>query len=132
MYAPRVNNMDWVMAELVRVYHGLTADEAQVVIENLVSKEVPAVEEIDGQPVILKKLKPRGQALLMLYRVGARGGSLDELADWLRVSRKDHLRDRLKRLDKETLVLHHPKSGRYYITRMGIDLVEEKGYAQPA
>lgn len=127
-----VNNMNWVMAELVRVYHGVTADEAQVVIENLVSKEVPAVEEIDGQPVILKELRGREQALLMLYRAGAEGGSLDDLADWLRAARKDHLRDRLKKMDKETLVLHHPKNGRYYITRKGIDLVEEKGYAQPA
>lgn len=34
--------------------HGVDADRAQEIIENLVSKEVPAVEEIDGQPVILK------------------------------------------------------------------------------
>jgi predicted transcriptional regulator len=68
----------------------------------------------------------------MLYRAGAGGASLDELAERLRVTRKDHLRDRLKKLDKDTLILHHPKSDRYYITKKGINLVEEKGYAQPA
>lgn len=127
-----VNNMDWVMAELVRVYHGVAANEAQVAIENLISKEVPAVEEIDGQPVVLKDLQPKNQALLMLYRAGAQGASLDELASWLRASRKDHLSSRLKKLDSDTLILHHPNSSQYHITRKGISLVEKKGYAQPA
>jgi len=127
-----VGNMDWTLSELVRLYHGVDANRAQQIIENLVAKEVPAVEEIDGQPVILKKLGAREQALLMLYQAGAGGASLDELAERLRATRKDHLRDRLKKLDKDTLILHHPKSGRYHITKKGIDVVEQKGYAQPA
>jgi hypothetical protein len=127
-----VGNMDWTLSELVRLYHDVDADRAQGIIENLVSKEVPAVEEIDGQPVILKNLQPKNQALLMLYRAGAQGASLDELASWLRVSRKDHLSARLKKLDSDALILHHPKSGRYHITKKGIALVEKKEYAQPA
>lgn len=127
-----VGNMDWTLSELVRLYHGVGANRAQEIIENLIAKEVPAVEEIDGQPVILKKLGAREQALLMLYRAGAGGASLNELAEWLRVTRKDHLRDRLKKLDNDTLILHHPKSGQYHITKKGINLVEQKGYAQPA
>jgi hypothetical protein len=103
-----VSNIDWVLSELVRLYHGVDADRAQEIIENLVSREVPAVQEIDGHPVILSDLRPREQVLLMLYRAGAKGASLDELADWLRVDRKDHLRDRLARLDEAKLALHHP------------------------
>jgi hypothetical protein len=75
-----IGNMDWVMAELVRLHHAVSADEAQRIIEDLVTKEVPAVQEIEGQPVILADLKPRDQAMLMLYRAGAAGASLDELA----------------------------------------------------
>ena len=127
-----VGNMDWTLSELVRLYHGVDANRAQEIIENLIAKEVPAVEEIDGQPVILKKLGAREQALLMLYRAGVGGATLDELAERLRATRKDHLRDRLKKLDKDTLILHHPKSGRYHITKKGINVVEQKGYAQPA
>jgi hypothetical protein len=127
-----VNNMDWVMAELVRIYHGMDADEAQATIENLVSKDVPAVEEIDGQPVILKNLQPKPQALLLLYRAGAQGASIDDLVGWLRLDRRDHLRARLKKLDSEKYVLHHPKSGVYYLTRKGIALVEGQKLAQPS
>ena len=32
-----IGNMDWVMAELVRLHHGVTADEAQRIIEDLVT-----------------------------------------------------------------------------------------------
>jgi hypothetical protein len=127
-----VGNMDWTLSELVRLYHGVDANRAQEIIENLISKEVPAVEEIDGQPVILKDLQPKNQVLLMLYRAGSQGSTLDELAGWLRVARKDHLSARLKKLDADTLILNHPTSGRCHITRKGIALVEEKGYAQPA
>jgi hypothetical protein len=127
-----IGNMDWVMAELVRLHHAVSADEAQRIIEDLVTKEVPAVQEIEGQPVILADLKPRDQAMLMLYRAGAAGASLDELAGWLRIGRKDHLRSRLGALDKEKLVLHHPKSGRFYITDRGVRYVEQNRLARPA
>ena len=126
-----VGNLDWVMAELVRLYHDVSADRAQQVIETLVTREVPAIEEIDGQPVVLSDLQPRDQALLMLYRAGSGGASLDELAEGLRVARKDHLRTRLARLDTDKLALLHPKSGRYYLTSRGAKRVEEQGLAKP-
>ncbi len=125
-------NMDWVLAELVRLHHDLSADEAQGVIAALVTREVPAVQEIEGQPVILTDLKARDQALLMLYRAGSNGVALDELAKQLRTPRKDHLRTRLRKLDEEALVLHHPGTDRYYLTDKGARDVERRGLAQPA
>ena len=123
--------MDWVMAELVRLHHAVEADQAQRIIEDLVTKEVLAVQEIDGQPVILADIQPRDQAMLMLYRAGAAGASLDELASWLRVGRNDHLQKRLLALDRDKLVLHHPKSERFHITSKGVRYVEQKKLARP-
>jgi len=126
-----VVNMDWVLAELVRLYHGVSADRAQRIIENLVTKEIPAVQEIAGQPVINANLRPREQALLMLYRAGSEGATLDELADWLRVDRKTDLKARLGRLDQDKTVLLHPKTRRYYITDIGVREVESRELARP-
>lgn len=127
-----VSTMDWVMAELVRLYHNVSAGEAQDIVDELVTKEVPAVQEIDGHPVILKELQPRDQALLMLYRAGSeRGATLDELAEWLRVERKHNLKRRLQRLDEQRLVLEHPGTGRFHITKNGIRRVEERKLAKP-
>jgi len=124
--------MDWVLAELVRLYHAVSADEAQRIIENVVTKEVPAVQEIAGQPVILKDLRAREQVLLLLYRAGAQGGTLDEVASWLRTPRKDHLKARLLKLDEQKLVLAHPTYDRYYLTSRGAKTVEGAGWAEPS
>jgi hypothetical protein len=126
-----IGNMDWVMAELVRLYHGVDPNKTQKIIEDLVTREVPAVQEIGGQPVILSKLTPRNQALLMLYRAGASGMTLNELAGALRADRKDHLKVRLAKLDEDRLVLLHPQSGRYHITNNGNRYVEQNKLAQP-
>lgn len=127
-----VANIDWVMAELVRLFHSVSANRAQAIIDHLVTREVPAVQEIDGQPVILTNLKPRDQALLMLYRAGSdAGATLDEVAEWLRVKRKDHLKSRLLALEDQRLVLQHPKTGRFHITDKGAREVEERELAKP-
>ncbi len=125
-------NMDWVLAELIRLHHGVSADQAQAIIEDVVKREVPAIEEIDGHPVILSDLKPRDQALLMLYRAGAAGLSLDQLAKQLRITRKDHLKTRLMKLDEGKQALHHPVTGRIHITARGIAEVENRQLAEPA
>lgn len=126
-----VANMDWVLAELVRIYHGVSPGDAQQIIEDLVTREVPAVQEIDGQPVILASLQARDEALLMLYRAGASGATLNDLAAWLRLDRKDHLKMRLARLDQEKLVLAHPRTARYHLTALGARDVEKRHLAQP-
>ncbi len=53
-----VNSMDWVMAELVRLYHDVSPDEAHGIIKDLVSKDVPLIQEFDGFPRVLKQLEP--------------------------------------------------------------------------
>jgi hypothetical protein len=126
-----IANMDWVVAELVRLHHGVSANDAQRIIEDLVTREVPAVQEIDGQPVILSDLKPRDQTILMVYRAGGQGMTLDELAAALRAERKDHLKARLMKLDQDKLVLAHPSTQRYHVTSKGSREVETRKLAQP-
>jgi hypothetical protein len=126
-----IANMDWVMAELVRLHHGIDPNQAQQIIDDLVTKEVPAIQEINGQPVILTSLQPRDEALLMLYRIGAKGVSLDDLAQMLRVARKDHLKERLLKLDADKLVLFHSGTGLFHLTSKGIRYVEENRLASP-
>lgn len=127
-----VANMDWVLAEMVRMWSGIPASEAQLLIENIVHREVPSIQEIDGHPVILKDLKPREQTLLLLYRAGSAGIDLNELASQLRVTRKDHLKQRVARLDAERLALIHPQTGRIYLTASGQKHVETAKLAHPS
>lgn len=59
----------WILAELIRVYHSVTTDEAQQVVEGLVGRVVPTVWELpDGRLRVLKpSLSMRQRMLVVLY-----------------------------------------------------------------
>lgn len=78
-----VSVMDWVVAELVGLTHKLPHGEAQAFVDGLVTKEVPAIQVIAGQPVVLADISARDRALLTLYRAGAAGHTIDDLLEQL-------------------------------------------------
>ncbi len=43
----------WVVAEPVRVYHGLDTAEAQNVVDSLVQKEIPVIWSVAGKQRVL-------------------------------------------------------------------------------
>jgi hypothetical protein len=65
-----VGVLDWALAELVRIYHAVSAGAAQSIIDDLVVREVPVIEEIAGQPVLSKDLGVADRILVFLYRAG--------------------------------------------------------------
>jgi len=124
--------LDWVLAELVRLYHSVSANEAQAIVETIVTRKVPAVEEFDG---FLKALNPRLAAsdlvLLLLYQRGKEGALLSELDRWVRPSMRSNLRRTLRRLTHDQAYVHQD-SERYVLTRAGYNIVEKRRlYAVP-
>lgn len=62
-----VNTCSWVMAELVRVYHNMTVDQAQAFVDRLVQRRVPLVWDGNGtRRVLAPKLSLRSQILILL------------------------------------------------------------------
>ena len=59
----------WVMAELVRIFHGLTVSQAQDVVEALTDKVVPAIWKMPTGDVrvLNRSLSMRERTLLLLY-----------------------------------------------------------------
>lgn len=122
--------LDWVLAEFVRLYHTVTPDEAQAIVENLVTRSAPAVQDFDG---FLKVLKPSlssgDHSLLLLYHRGAVGAMYDELTNWARPTMRSHLRRTLGRLVEASLA--HNSGDRYFITNLGILDAEARGLPLP-
>lgn len=59
---------DWCICELLRFYHGLSLEEAQVVVDAISVKEIPSVWSVNGRTRILNtSLDYKSQALLLLY-----------------------------------------------------------------
>ena len=125
--------MDWVLAEFVRLFHSISVAEAQRLIADIVTREVPIIEEIDGQPVCSRALPVGDLALVYLYRAGQDVGlSIPELQRQMRHGDASNLRRAVKLLDTRKLALHHPVTKQAHITSSGIRYVETKGLLQPA
>jgi hypothetical protein len=58
---------NWIMAELIRVFHSTTTDEAQALVDNLVERRVPLVwQSGDVKRVLDPKMPLPHQALVLL------------------------------------------------------------------
>jgi hypothetical protein len=113
----------WLVAELIRVFHDVSAAEATAAVDLLVERELPIVWSVDGKKrVLAEKLSQRDRTLLLLYsEQGAVAES--DLCTWVEASnpssyRRDVLRkahkDRLLEYDEATHTVRlSPKGARY-------------------
>ncbi len=67
----------WILAELIRVYNGLSVGEAQQAVEELSERDIPLIwSSDDTKRVLINGLSKKDETLLLLYSSGS--GSLTE------------------------------------------------------
>jgi hypothetical protein len=119
-----VANCDWILAEILRLYYTSSLEEAQKIVNTLVSRKVPLIQDFDG---FLKVLDPAlsvpRQVLVLLYQRGASGASKGELDQWVETS-PANLSTALSRLEYKYKYIHGD-GGRYFITHSGENFVED-------
>jgi hypothetical protein len=121
-----VSVLDWVLAELVRLYHSVSANEAQRIVQNLVTRRAPAVQDFNGFLKVLNPHLPAGDhCLLLLYQRGSFGATFDELSSWARPPMRKNLNKTLYRLIHEKAFVH-VESGKFQVTETGIKEVEKR------
>ncbi len=108
--------MDWVLAEFVRMYHTVPANEAQSIVESLVTRRAPVVQDFAG---FLKILNPGllagDHALVLLYQRGKVGATQDELSSWSKPKMRANLKTTLNRLVDERAFVHFD-GARFFIS----------------
>jgi hypothetical protein len=124
-----VHTMDWVLAELVRLYHSVSPHEAQNIIDELVTRQVPAIQEIAGVPRVLREMKASDYVLVLLYFSGAAGVGFSDLSSWVRPKMRNNLRRTLRVLVERDMA--HQDDSTYYILRPGERYVERERLIQP-
>lgn len=126
-----VSTLDWILAEFVRMHHKVSADEAQKIVEELVTRVAPVIQDFDG---FLKLLNPKlgatDQALVLLYQRGSTGAEFKELEQWVNPKSRTNLRRTLHAL-VHARAFAHQISDRYTITRSGQQDVERRKLVQP-
>lgn len=119
-----VSVLDWVLAEFVRLHHGVSANEAQRIVESLVTRRAPGVQDFAGFPKVLNPgLSASDHILLLLYQRAAQGSLFPELDRWARPPMRTNLRRTLAQLVDDRAFVHFD-GAKYYITATGIREVE--------
>ena len=119
----------WILAELIRVHHSVTIDEAQQVVEGLVDRVVPLVWELpDGRLRVLKpSLSMRQRTLVVLYHTYP-----DEIYEVDLVRAVEHSnasvlrRDVLRPSHKQALIDYDEQNRTARLSPLGVREVEEE------
>lgn len=96
--------INWIMAELVRVFHTGTLQETQIAIDALAQRNTPLVWDSKGlKKVLSPKMNLKDQVLLLLASTD-RDVSIQELMNWTESKNKTYYKKTLKALHKEKLI----------------------------
>jgi len=116
----------WVMEEFTRLY--LTNDPvaAQALVNNLLVKEIPFVEEIDGDYIVSNpELPARVQLEFLLYRHHPNRCAIRDLIHWLHHTQTEkNVRVSLRNLKLKNLA--HENDAGWTLTRGGLQEAEEE------
>lgn len=117
----------WVLAELVRIFHGISTKEAQESVDSLIERKHPLIWEFeDTRRVLAPKMSKGDQALLLLHAKPAWVPEKDLLA-WVEYSNSKVFRDEILRaFHKSRMIEYDEAQHRVRISPLGIKYVEEK------
>jgi hypothetical protein len=116
---------NWIMAELVRVFHGLPVHEAQKVVDILSEIRIPVIWTDGGMKRILQpKLKLPDQ-LLLLASTSLPDFGIDDLLSWTECKDKKHFMNTVRRLHKSRMFEYTPTTNRVQILPPGTEAVQK-------
>lgn len=109
----------WILAEFIRLFHSTSHAEAQRLIDTLVRRELPIVQDFEGvlRVIVRRNLSLPDQLLCLLYAAEPSEPTRSQLADWTRAA-SSSLSTALSRLDSRNLV-HRFNDGRAKLTALG-------------
>ena len=124
--------LDWVLAEFIRVYHNVPANAASKIVDGIVKRVSPVVQDFDGFLKVLNpKLQVSDHCSVLLYQRGEDGATYEELDSWVRPKMRKNLGRTLDALVEKKDYAHFDGS-HYFITRRGELYVEQKNLITPA
>ena len=120
-----VGMASWVMAEFVRVFHGVSTNEAQDTVDALVERKTPLIWEVEGMKRVLDaSMGAKDQVLLFLHHSIAWVAAAD-LQKWVEYKNTTQFRDNvLAQLHKARFIEFDTNGDRARISPTGAADVE--------
>lgn len=110
----------WILSELIRVFHGVSSEEATQQISMLSERDITVIWRVNGKIRVLDpKLSMLSKTLLVLYSVAGAVSERD-LVDWLEHSNTSvYRRDILKKAHRERLLEYDPDTRTATLSPLG-------------
>jgi len=97
----------WIMGELIRVFHGVTTEEAQTIVDNLAERRLPLVWKCgDIRRVLNPDLHLKDQVLLLVSSISKRVKT-DDLFTWTGYKKRAYFNRLLRQLHDQRLIEFH-------------------------
>lgn len=128
MDAEAVQSMaSWLMAELVRIFHGVSTQEAEETVDALVERKTPLIWQVgDSKRVLDHEMPARDQTLVLLHH-STGWVSDDQLVKWVEYSNPGAFRSKvLQQLHDRRLIEYERDKRRARISPTGAKDVEDR------
>jgi len=124
---------DWLICEFIRIYHGLSLEEAQDLVDALAVRNLPDIWEVAGKKRVLRKgLQAKEESLLLLYSCQDSAVLVEDLIDWVEYSNPAVYKSNiLSRLHKDRLVEWDRSTDSVFLSPTGAKYVEDHLLREP-
>ena len=120
-------NADWIICELVRVYHKLPIEEAQDLINSISVRNLPIIWDVAGKKRVLKDgLSAKQKTLVLLYSEPNAAVLTKDKCAWVEYTPSMFSKRVLDDLHKHRLIEHDKGSELVYLSPKGAKLVEDE------
>ncbi len=117
----------WVVAELIRIFHGVTTAEATAIVDALVERVVPTIWTIGAtRRVLATGLSMKDKTLLLLYASADWVSEADLVGAIEHSNASVYRRDVLATAHKDRLIEYEATNRRAHISPLGVDYVEKR------
>ncbi len=117
----------WIIGEIIRIFHNISTEEAQAIVEFISQREISLVWEINGKRRVLDTSLSMPQKTLVLLYGESSGMNEGDLVDFTEHSNSSvYRRDVLRKLHKEKLIEYDAQIGLAHISPLGIKKVEDQ------
>lgn len=117
--------VNWIMAELVRVFHTGNLEDAQLAIDALAQRNTPLVWDSKGFKKVLSPSMNLKDQILLLASSTDEDVSLPELMSWTESTNKTYYKKVLKLLHKEKLIHFNEQEGLISLLPAGSNKVSD-------
>lgn len=119
---------DWIVCELIRIFHTMSLEEADALVSSLSTRDIPDIWEVGGKKRVLRNdLDFKQKTLLLLYDSVESAVLAEDLYSWSKYSNfAVYRKSVLGQLDSDNMIDYDRESDTVTISPVGIRCVEEQ------